>query len=87
MLDNSLKEVLDDKKVSQALQENSIEKFRGAKRVYIPSDHCDIRKKHSKEMENLGKVRDLDGNIINGFSTLASVFINENKKDITLGGI
>ena len=34
LLDNSLKEVLDDKKVSQALQENSIEKFRGAKRVY-----------------------------------------------------
>ena len=87
LLDNSLKEVLDDKKVSQALQENSIEKFRDVKRVYIPSDHCDIRKKYSKEMENLGKVRDLDGNITNGFSTLASVFIDENKKDITLGEV
>lgn len=87
MLDNSLKEVLDDKKVSQALQENSIEKFRGVKRVYIPSDHCDIRKKYSKEMENLGKVRDLDGNITNGYSTLASIIINENKKDITLSEV
>ena len=87
LLDNSLKEVLDDKKVSQALQENSIEKFRGAKRVYIPSDHCDIRKKYSKEMENLGKVRDLDGNIINGFSTLASIIIDENKKDVNLAEV
>ena len=84
LLDNSLKEVLDDKKVSQALKENSIEKFRGAKRVYVPSDHCDIRKRYAKEMENLGKVRDLDGNIINGYSTLASIIIDENKKDVTL---
>jgi len=87
LLDNSLKEVLDDKKISQALQENSIEKFRGVKRVYIASDHCDIRKKYSKEMENLGKVRDLDGNIINGFSTLASIIIDENKKDVTLAEV
>jgi len=29
LLDNSLKEVLDDKKVSKALQENSIEKKEG----------------------------------------------------------
>lgn len=44
MLDNSLNEVLDDKKISEALKENSIEKFSGKKRLYLPSDHCDIRK-------------------------------------------
>ncbi len=84
LLDNSLKEVLDDKKVSEALKQNSIEKFRGKKRVYIPSDHCDIRKKHSWKMENIGKVLDLDKKVINGFSTLASVAIDENKHDVTL---
>ncbi|MFK5975888.1 MAG: hypothetical protein QM493_05225, partial [Sulfurovum sp.] len=73
MLDNSLNEVLDDKKISEALKENSIEKFSGKKRVYIPSDHCDIRKKHSWKMENIGKVLDLDKKITNGFSTLASI--------------
>jgi hypothetical protein len=36
LLDNSLKEVLDDNKVSEALRENSIEKFSGKKRVYVP---------------------------------------------------
>jgi len=84
LLDNSLKEVLDDNKVSEALKENSIEKFSGKKRVYVPSDHCDIRKKHSWKMENIGKVLDLDKKVINGFSTLASVAIDENKHDVTL---
>lgn len=84
LLDNSLKEVLDDKKVSEALKQNSIEKFRGKKRVYVPSDHCDIRKRHSWKMENIGKVLDLDKKVINGFTTLASVAIDENKHDLTL---
>jgi len=84
LLDNSLKEVLDDKKVSQALKENSIEKFSEKKRVYVASDHCDIRKKHSWKMESIGKVLDLDKKVINGFSSLASVAIDENKKDVTL---
>ena len=84
LLNNSLKEVLDDKKVSQALKENSIEKFSGEKRVYVPSDHCDIRKKHSWKMEKIGKVLDLDKKVINGFSSLASVAIDENKHDVTL---
>jgi len=84
LLNNSLKEVLDDKKVSEALKENSIEKFSGKKRVYVPSDHCDIRKKHAWKMENIGKVLDLNKKIINGFSTLASVAIDENKQDLTL---
>jgi len=84
LLDSSLKEVLDDNKVSEALRENSIEKFSGKKRVYVPSDHCDIRKKHSWKMENIGKVLDLDKKVINGFYTLASVAIDENKHDVTL---
>jgi len=84
LLDNSLNEVLDDKKISEALKENSIEKFSGKKRLYLPSDHCDIRKKHSWKMENIGKVLDLNKKVINGFSTLASIVIDENKRDVTL---
>jgi len=84
LLNNSLKEVLDDKKVSQALKENSIEKFSGKKRIYVPSDHCDIRKKLSWKMENIGKVLDLDKKVINGFSTLASIAIDESKHNVTL---
>ena len=87
LLDNSLNEVLDDKKISKALQENSIEKFAGKKRLYTASDHSDIRKPYSKKMENMGKVRDLNGNIINGFYSLATITIDENKHDITFSDI
>jgi hypothetical protein len=84
LLNNSLKEVLDDTKISQALKHHSIEKFTNTKRVYHLSDHSDIRKEYSKKMENLGKVRALKGDIINGFTTLGSVVVDENKKDVTL---
>ena len=80
MLDGSLKEVLDDNKISEALRENSIEQLRGKERVYIISDHSDIRKRHSWKMENIGKVLDLGKKVINGFSTLASIAIDENKR-------
>jgi len=38
-------------------------------------------------LENLGKVRDLKGNIINGYSSLGSILLDENKRDITLSDI
>ena len=87
MLDNSLKSVLDDEKISDALRENSVQKFKDKKRVYSISDHCDIRKGHSVKLENIGKVRDLAGNITNGYNTLGTVLLDENKKDITLTDI
>jgi len=87
LIDGSLKSVLDDKKISKALIKNSVEKLSGNKRLYIFSDHSDIRKPYSKKLENLGKVRDLSGNIINGYTTLGSVILDENKKDLTLSNI
>ena len=87
MLDNSLKSVLDEKKISQALRENSASKLKDSKRIYAIGDHCDIRKKHSCKLENIGKVRDLNGKITNGYSTLGTVILDEEKKDITLADI
>lgn len=87
MIDGSLKSILDNDKISKALISNSTQKINGEKRVYIISDHCDIRKPYSKNMENLGKVRDLNSNIINGFTSLGSVILDENKKELTLSNI
>ena len=84
MIDGSLKSVLDDKKISKALIKNSVEKLSGNKRLYIFSDHSDSRKPYSKKLENLGKVRDLNGNIINGYTTLGSVILDEKRRDLTL---
>jgi len=87
LIDGSLKTVLDDKKISKALINNSVEKLKGNKRLYIFSDHSDNRKPYSKKLENLGKVRDLNGNIINGYTTLGSVTLDENKRELTLSNI
>ncbi|MEA1916152.1 MAG: transposase, partial [Campylobacterota bacterium] len=87
MIDGSLKSVLDNKKISKALIDNSVEKLNGNKRLYIFSDHCDSRKPYSSKLENLGKVRDLNSNIINGFTTLGSVILDENMKELTLSNI
>ena len=87
MIDGSLKSVLDNEKISKALIKNSVEKLSSNKRLYIFSDHCDSRKPYSKKLENLGKVRDLNSNIINGFTTLGSVILDENKKELTLSNI
>ena len=77
LIDGSLKSVLDDEKISKALIENSVEKLRGNKRLYIFSDHSDSRKPYSKKFENLGKVRALNGDIVNGYTTLGSVILDE----------
>jgi len=87
LINGNLKTVLDDKKISEALIKNSVEKLAGNKRVYILSDHSDIRKQYSTALENLGKVRDLNGNIINGNTVLGSVILDESKQDITLSNI
>ncbi|MDQ7061426.1 MAG: hypothetical protein Q9M43_09955 [Sulfurimonas sp.] len=87
MIDGRLNSVLDNEKISKALIDNSVEKLGSNKRIYIFSDHCDSRKPYSKMLENLGKVRDLNGNIINGFTTLGSVMLDENKRELTLSNI
>ena len=80
MIDGSLNSVLNEEKISNALIENSVEKLNGNNRLYIFSGHCDIRKPYSNKLENIGKVRDLNGNIINGFTTLGSVILDENTR-------
>lgn len=87
MIDNSLKSVLDDEKIADALIDHSVEKLCNNKRLYIFSDHCDIRKPHALKLENQGKVRTLSGNIVNGYTTLNSVILDENKKNLTLSNI
>jgi hypothetical protein len=47
-------------------------------------DPSDIRKPHSIKAEKLGKVRDLKGNIINGYSTHNIIAITPNSKTVHL---
>jgi len=49
--------------------------------IVLIHDPCDIRKKSSKKLENIGDVLDLDKNVINGYSTFNTVVVdNKNKR-------
>ena len=55
--------------VNDTLIADAIDQLKDSKELYLIHDPSDIRKPHSEKIETLGKVRDLNGNIINGYST------------------
>jgi len=80
------KNVLDDKKISAALLESGVAKLAGKNELLVLHDGSDIRKQYSNKLEELGKVRDLDGSIINGYSSFNSVAVDLRGKEVTLLG-
>ena len=49
LLDGSLKSVLDDEQIADALREKSVSAFDDHKRLFLLHDPCDIRKPHAVE--------------------------------------
>jgi len=84
LLDGSLKSVLDNEKISQALRENSVEAMSSQKEFVLIHDPCDIRKKYANKLENIGNVLDLDKNVINGYSTFNTVVVDRKKQQLHL---
>lgn len=82
LLDGSLKSVLDEQKISEAIREHSVGALGEEGRLIILHDPCDIRKKYAEKMEKIGKVRDLDGEIINGYSTFNTVAVDVEGKSV-----
>lgn len=74
----------DDELLNDALMDNARAKLSEKGEVYLIHDPCDIRKPYSSKSENLGKVRDLKSNIINGYSTHNIVAIAPNSKEVYL---
>lgn len=56
----------------------------GQQHITLIHDPCDIRKEYSKELENLGKVLDLDKNVVNGYYTFNTVAIDDDGKRLHL---
>jgi hypothetical protein len=56
----------------------------GQKQIILIHDPCDIRKKYSIKIENIGKVLDLDKNVINGYHTFNTVAIDNDNKQLHL---
>ena len=78
------KNILNDKQISKALLENGITRLAGKDELLVLHDGSDIRKEHSSKLEDLGKVRNLSGKIINGYSSFNTVAVDLAGKDITL---
>lgn len=71
-------------KINESLAERFINNNTNMSEAYLIHDPSDIRKPHSKKTENLGKVRDLSGNIINGYSSHNIVGIAGDNKSVHL---
>jgi hypothetical protein len=84
LLNGSLKTVVNVSKLNISMLQNNEEEFRNKECLVIVHDGSDIRKKYSEELECLDKVRDLDGNIINGYPTFNSVLIDLPNQKIRL---
>ena len=75
---------------SEAIEVNEFTSQRGTKNleghkvVFVPVDGTEIRKKYSKKLENLMRVRDLDGQLINGYRTINSIGVTEDGKRVFL---
>jgi hypothetical protein len=77
------KNVIDDKQISNALIANGIMRLADKNELLILHDGSDIRKKYASQLESLGKVRDLDGHIINGYNSFNSVAVDLHGKLVT----
>lgn len=84
-LDNA-KNVLNDRQITEALIESGVTKLADTDELLIIHDGSDIRKEYASQLENLGKVRNLDGNIINGYSSFNTIAVDLHGKDVTLLG-
>ena len=82
-----LKSVLNDEKISSALREKTATSFSSEEFVLALHDPCDIRKPYAKKLENIGRVRDLEGNMINGYSTFGTVCLSSGTQELHFSDI
>lgn len=71
-----MKHRLDYNEIRSALIKNSVNSLSSSGDLILLHDPSDIRKEHSKKLDNIGKVLDLKKNVINGYSTLNTVAVD-----------
>ena len=70
-----MKASLNPETISNSLLANSVQSLAEEDSLIVLHDPSDIRKPYAKTLESLGKVRNLDGNIVNGYSTFNSCLL------------
>ncbi len=77
-------EAIELKEVNEFTSQRGSKNLEGHKVVFVSVDGSEIRKKYSKKLENLMRVRDLDGQLINGYRTINSIAVTEDGKRVFL---
>lgn len=77
-------EAIELKGVNEFTSQRGSKNLEGQKVVFVPADGSEIRKQYSKKLENLMRVRDLDGQLINGYRTINSIGVTEDGKRVLL---
>ena len=70
--------------VNEVLRESVANKYQKSGRVILIHDPSEIRKRHTKTAENIGRVKSLDNRIINGYSSFNTVVVEPETKQISL---
>lgn len=70
--------------LNEVLLEQAKSVVAGKQSMVLVHDICDIRKQYSQSMEELGKVRDLAGNWINGYRSFDSIAVDLESKQLHL---
>lgn len=81
--DNKMSD-LSPEMINHSLMADTLTKISKSSEVYLIHDPSDIRKPHSSKTENLGKVRDLNGHITNGYSSYNIVAVTPKSKTVQL---
>jgi hypothetical protein len=84
LLDGSLQSGIRAQAINEALLAQAKSIVTGKQSMVVVHDICDIRKKYSQSMQELGKVRDLEGGWINGYRSFDSVAIDTESKKLHL---
>lgn len=86
LLDGTQVQELSCEKIIHVLKASSISQLKeqGKAQIYLLHDPCDIRKPHSEKLEDLGIVRDLDGNLISGYRSMNTIALTPGQMQVSL---
>ena len=77
------KNVINNEQISEALIANGIMRLAAKEELLILHDGSDIRKPYARELESIGKVRSLNGDVINGYHSFNGVAVDLHGKLVT----
>ena len=79
---DKVKNVIDNQQISEALIAYGTMKLADKDELLVLHDGSDIRKPYASGLESLGKVRALNGDVINGYHSFNSVAVDLHGKSV-----